>query len=333
MNQEQETEMAITEIIAPSALEAIERAQVDIQIATAHRFRRPSLSIIKQEIISSATLDEETAASCFYTLARGGKEISGPSVRLAEIAITCFGNLNAGAREISNDGKNITVQAVCHDLEKNVRVCIEVKRKITDRTGKTFSEDMQTVTSNAARSVAFRNAVFKVIPMALIQPAYEQARKTAIGDSKTLSSRRSKAIETFGKMGVTQDRVLAVIEKVTVEDIDLKALETLMGIHTSIKDGDTTIDEAFPINAPPRAKVPKENTAVPGMSPENHELLKQIMQRMEADDIKTSELLAALVPQHLASRQAKTIDDLTPENFQKILDKWDILKAVCKEGK
>lgn len=261
MNIENEEQAMPLEVIAPSALESIERAQIDIQVATAHKYPRAALSVIKKNIISFATLDEETAEGCFYVLPRGGKEIRGPSVRLAEMATTCYGNISAGAREIANDGKNITVQAVCHDLENNVRIAIEVKRKIVDKNGKTYNEDMQTTTGNAARSIALRNAIFKVIPMALIRPAYDAARKVAIGDAETLVSRRTRAMEAFAKMGATAERVLAAIGKKTIEDIDLPALETLQGIRTAIKDGDTTVDESFPlpVASAPRAKVPVES--------------------------------------------------------------------------
>jgi len=249
--QIEETEtLTNLEVIPASALESMERAQVDVQISTAHRFPRPDLSVIKKKMISFATLDEDTAMGCFYVLKRKGrdgeKKIEGPSARLAEIACACYGNLRAASRIIGNDGKMITSQAVCHDLENNVCMSIEVKRRITDKLGHTFSEDMQVVTGNAACSIALRNAVFKVIPLALIRPVYDAARATAIGDVKTLASRRDKALETFAKMGVPKERVLAVLEKSTVEDIDLAGLETLIGIHTAIKDGDSTVDEAFP---------------------------------------------------------------------------------------
>ncbi len=234
------------EIIAPSALESQERAQIDVQIATAHRFPRPNLSVIVAKMKSFATLDEATAEGCFYVLNRQGKEIRGPSARLAEIACACYGNIRAASRVIGNDGKVITSQAVCHDLENNVSISIETKRRITDKNGKTYSDDMQVTTGNAACSIALRNAVFKVIPLALIHPVYDAARQCAIGDVKTLSARREKAVETFGKMGVTKDRVLAVVGKAATDDIDLPALETLLGLHTAIRDGDTTIDEAFP---------------------------------------------------------------------------------------
>lgn len=246
MIMENENQSVELEIVPPSALEAQERAQCDVQIATAHRFPRPDLSVIVKKMKSFATLDEETAEGCFYVLNRQGKEIRGPSARLAEIACACYGNIRAASRIIANDGKTITSQAVCHDLENNVSISIETKRKITGKDGKTYSEDMQVTTGNAACSIALRNAVFKVIPLALIRPVYDAARACAIGDVKTLASRREKAVETFGKMGIVKERVLAVVNKPSVDDIDLPALETLLGIHTAIKDGDTSIDEAFP---------------------------------------------------------------------------------------
>ena len=86
----------------PGAIELQERAQIDVQISTAHRFPR-TLSRVKQDMLSFATLDEETAQSCFYTLPRGGKVIQGPSIRMAEIAISCYGNMRSGARVISTN--------------------------------------------------------------------------------------------------------------------------------------------------------------------------------------------------------------------------------------
>lgn len=170
----------IIELIQPSALESMERAQTDVQITTAKRFPR-TLSTVKKNMMEFATLDEETAASCFYTLTRkgrdGAKQIQGPSVRMAEIALSCYQNVRAGARIIANDGKTITAQGVCHDLQNNVSVSVEVKRRITDKSGNAFSEDMQVVTGNAACAIALRNATFKVIPGALIHPVYEAAKK------------------------------------------------------------------------------------------------------------------------------------------------------------
>ena len=108
------TEQNDLEIVAPDAISSIERAQIDVQISTARRFPR-TLSDVKQRMLSFATLDEETAASCFFTLpARkggDGRPIQGPSVRLAEIALGAYQHIKAGSRIISDDGKFITAQA------------------------------------------------------------------------------------------------------------------------------------------------------------------------------------------------------------------------------
>lgn len=236
------------EVLAPSAIESMERASIDIQISTAKRYPR-ELSVVKKKMLSFATLDEDTAASCFYTLpARkggDGKALQGPSVRLAEIAIASYGHINAGARIVGDDGKFLTAQAVVHDLENNVRVCIEVKRRVTNKQGVRFSDDMIATTGNAAASIALRNAVFRVVPGALVKPVYDAARSLAVGDAKSLTTRRADALAYFAKMGVPSDKVLAALGVKSVEDVTLEHLETLMGYRTAIKDGDTTIDEVF----------------------------------------------------------------------------------------
>jgi hypothetical protein len=236
-------------VVEPSALEIAERTSIDIQIATAKKYPR-SLAKVKNAMLSLATLDEETAASCFYSLpARkggDGKPIQGASARMAEIALSSYGNIRAGARIIGNDGKVITAQGVVHDLENNVCVSTEVRRRITNKYGQTFSEDMQVMAGNAACSIVLRNAVFKVVPFALVKPIYEKAKQLAIGDAKSLVQRRAAAIEYFVKMGVPRERIFAALGVGGVDDVTLAHLETLTGFRTAISDGDSTVDEVFP---------------------------------------------------------------------------------------
>jgi hypothetical protein len=231
-------------ISTPSALESINRSEIDVQIATAHHYKR-KFSEFKKLALEMATLDEETASSCFYALKRDGKTIEGPSVRLAEIIGSAWGNLRYGARIISIDDKFVTAQGMCHDLERNNAASVEVKRRITNKEGRRYSDDMIGTTSNAACSIALRNAIFKIVPMAYGRDIYEAARQVAIGDAKTLETRRTEMIQYFGKMGVTEKMILSVLELKTAEDIGLDDLATLKGLATAIRDGDTTIDETF----------------------------------------------------------------------------------------
>lgn len=236
------------EVVAPSALESMEKAQIDSQVSTAKKYPRV-LSTVKAKMLSFATLDVETAAGCFFTLpARkggDGKPIQGPSIRMAEIAISTYQNLRAGARVIADDGKIITAQGVCHDLENNVCISVEVKRRVTTKDGRRYSDDMVVMTGNAACSIALRNATFRVVPLALVKPIYEAAKKTAIGDAKTLVARRADAIAHFTKMGVAKEKVFTVLNVKGVDDIDLDNLAVLIGYANAIRDNETTIDEVF----------------------------------------------------------------------------------------
>jgi hypothetical protein len=237
------------EIVQNDALASIERAQVDVQISTARKYPR-TLSKVKERMLSFATLDEETASGCFFTLParRGGddKPIQGPSIRMAEIALAAYQHIKAGSRIINDDGKFITAQAVVHDLENNVSVSIEVRRRVTNKRGERFSDDMIAVTGNAACSIALRNAVFRVVPRALITPVYEAAKRVAVGDVKSLTSKRSQIIARLKQMGATVPAILWAVGADKIEDIDLAKLEVLIGLGTAIKDGEITLEIAFP---------------------------------------------------------------------------------------
>ncbi len=261
-NNNDEPQSQELEIITPTALESLERATIDMQVATAKRFPR-SLAVVKKRMLDLATLDQETAASCFYRLNRQGKMIEGPTIRLAEIAGSSFGNLRYGARVISNDGKVITAQGYCFDLETNVMSQVEVQRRITNREGQKYSEDMQVVTGNAACAIAARNAVFKVVPFAFIKPIFTAAKKAAVGDIKTLDERRTQMLKAFAALGVNEKRILATLEKNGIEEIGLTELETLIGLHNAIEDKEQTVEEAFPV----AIEKPKFSTPHPEPTP------------------------------------------------------------------
>lgn len=235
------------------ALMLLARAEIDGQIATARAFPRKMSGFVR-EARELATVSQDVAESCIYSLPRGkGAQkttITGPSVRFAEILSYGFANSRAGARVVDTDGAFVTAQGVFHDLEKNTMVTMEVKRRITDKNGRRYNEDMIGVTGNAAASIAFRNAVLRAIPKALWLPIYEAARMVAVGDLSTLDQRRRLALAWFQHKGVTEDMVLAKLELGGVEDIGLDELEYLTGIKTAMRDGSITAEAAFGVERP-----------------------------------------------------------------------------------
>lgn len=249
-----EGEVVADTLEGSATLMALNASEIDTQIATAKRYPR-SLKTFRNEALEMATLTEEIAGECIYNLPRGGKSIEGPSARFAEIVASAWGNCRAGARVIGEDDRFVTAQGVFIDLQRNVAITYEVKRRITDKEGRTFKDDMIGVTSNAACSIALRNAVLKGVPKAFWRDIYAASKKTAIGDASTLATRRANMIEAFGKMGVTPDKIFALLEVSGEQDITLDHLGTLRGTFTAIKEGDTTIEQVFDAREQPGAKV------------------------------------------------------------------------------
>lgn len=233
----------IIKIEQADMLQAINRAEVDIQIATAKQYPREVHKALKT-IETLATMDAETAEECFYVLRRGNV-IEGLSVRMAEIIAGAWGNMRVQTRIIGNDGKTITAQGVCHDLENNLAVSVEVKRRITDKNGKTYNDDMQVVTGNAASAIAFRNAVLKVVPKAVTKRIIEQVKKVSLGQAIDLETRRQNCIASYQKAGVTLEMIYSLFDINSTEDIDAEVLFQLSGMWNAIKSGDTTVEEQF----------------------------------------------------------------------------------------
>jgi len=229
------------QIASADTLATLNKSEIDQQIATAHQFPR-SLKSFLNEARQLVTLSELVAGECVYSLPRGGKNIEGPSARFAEIMVHSWGNCRVGARVISEDANFVTAQGVFHDLEKNSAITYEVKRRITDKNGNRFKADMIGVTSNAACSIALRNAALKGIPKALWNEMYEEARHVIMGDIKTLSNRRAEMMSYLVRYGVTPDVAFQVLEVQGEEDITLNHMVTLRGLANALKTGETTLE-------------------------------------------------------------------------------------------
>jgi hypothetical protein len=236
------------------------KAEFDVQIATAKMYPRKQHDEFIAKAISMVCFDQDTAQSCGYSIpARKGSndKIEGPSIRLAEIAASMWGNLHAATRIIGNDGKFVTAQAVCWDLETNVKMGAEVKRSImtsakNGKTAQTYSTDMQVVTGNAACSIALRNAIIKTIPRAFINRIYDAAMNFATGDlnlpadnKNSFTSKRKEVFDKVKKMDIAPDTILSFFGKSSIEEITKDELRQIIGIVTSVHDGIVTKSKAF----------------------------------------------------------------------------------------
>ena len=229
-------------------MDAIEKANVDVQVSTAKQFPRNVTRAIQNSIVM-ATIDPETAQMMRYALPRGGKPITGPSVHLAKLIVSNWGNIRAEAKVVQITDSQVVSRGTCWDLENNVATAIEVRRNIKGKGGQRFSDDMITVVGNAANSIAFRNAVFSVIPKAVTDKVYRAAQECITGDlsdEAKLLQKRTNCLKFFNdEYGITEEEVIKLCGKQTVNQIKAEEIALMLGIYQSLKDGDTTVEEVM----------------------------------------------------------------------------------------
>jgi len=295
----EKTEVQVIDQSQDTALYLITKAEIDTQISTAKAFPR-SIKSFMDNAITLATINEEIAQSCTYSLPRAGKFIEGASVRLAEIIASSYGNIRVGARVIDNDGKTITSQGICHDLETNFCATIEVKARITNKMGQTYSEDMQITTANSASSKALRNAIFRVVPTALVQSIHDKVKLVAKGSAVTLTERRSKALLWFNEQGIKDSQICEILKIKGIEDIDLDKLSTLSGMRSAVKNGESTIKEMFSLEK----EVPKEKL------PMTQELLDEAIKAITFEGVDPENIKKEY---DCTEEQIKQLDSVVPQ--------------------
>jgi len=222
-------------------------SEINQAVATAKQYPRRRDKEISDEIVGRATLDEGMAAECQYTLRRGDKPITGPSIRFAEIVRAAYGNIRVQARIVEVDREPpaaaIVVEAVATDLQMNNAEIIPVRRSIMSSPKKgparVYSVDMINTTVNAATSIARRNAILAVVPKAVWLAGYQRVIKVLQGDATTLGRRRAELVEAFGRLGVEAAELYAALGVKSVEDISLDMMPALIGMGTAIKEGES----------------------------------------------------------------------------------------------
>jgi hypothetical protein len=241
-----------------TTLEAITRAEIDMQVSTAKQYPRKISEFIR-DATEIATIDEETAESCIYNRPVGShfdpvtkKKVQdyadGMSIRMAEIVATTYGNIRVGSMIIEQTDRLVRARGFCHDLERNVMQFAEVPEVTVTSAGQPYSERMRIVVAKAALRKAERDATFKVIPRALCRPIERKVRAIIAGDGSTatITQRRAKVMTWLMKLGIDINRVYAALGISGESDIGIEELEKLTGIKTTLADKEITVDEAFP---------------------------------------------------------------------------------------
>lgn len=303
---------------------SLARAEVDQQIATARALPR-SIKRAVDQILTLATLDEESAQECVYALPRGGKPIRGPSIRLAEIIASQWGNCRVGARVVHVDRKEKYVEAegVFHDLETNVATTARVRRRLSDKSGRLLNDDMIVVTGNAACAIAKRNAILGAVPKAVWARAYVAVESVIAGDVKTLTERRDRVMKGFAAFGAKPEQVFAVLGIGGMDDVAVHHMPVLVGMVSALKSGESTVEEMFKPQGSPSGR--------PTLSKALDELAKKPGERATAEgqtgtpahDAETGEIIETGAASSPAPQDAEAGSAASPASASELLEGED----------
>jgi len=266
-----------TEIVESASISVIgeqERAEIDMMIATAKRYPR-TISKFVQQARSLALSTPQIAAGCSYAVPKAGKTITGPSIRLAEIIAPSWGNCRYGGRVTDIGDRFVTVQGFFYDLENNVGVSVDVRRRITDKNGVRYSDDMIQQTCQAGVSIAVRNAIFRGIPGGYVEAIRLEAEEIALGKRDGLDTQVGKALGYFKEeYSINEEAILRTLKVESVKDITWGHVSRLIAFRTSIQTGESTADQIFAESpglekkAPPKAGRQTRKGEAPEKTPE-----------------------------------------------------------------
>ena len=221
------------------------------------------------------------AEEATYAFPRGGKTVTGPTIRLAEELARNWGNLDYGIRELSRKEGVSEMEAYAWDLETNTissqKFTVRHIRDKSDGGGPVTSErDIYELTANnGARRLRAR--ILAILPPDLVEDALIQCRETMKGNaSEPIGDRVKKVIKAFDRFGVTPAMLEARVGK-PLDQMLPDDFAELTEIRNSLKSGNTTAGDWFKtakehrasdvLDAPADAADPAPATPAPAAAP------------------------------------------------------------------
>lgn len=238
-----------TGLISAEQQRAVAEVQAQLLIARANR-RDPRLAM--DEILQECTR-LSLAETALYEFARGGTEISGPSIRLMETIARHWGNLASGVKEISRrDGYSECV-AYAWDLETNYRdeKQYQVRHQRDTRRGAqriTDERDLYELIMNSGQRRK-RAALQAVIPGDVVEAAVQQCTETLHAQADTSPEALKKLVEAFAGLGVTREQIEARCQR-RLESIRPAQIVQLRKIWSSLKDEMSQVSDWFEAPTP-----------------------------------------------------------------------------------
>lgn len=221
-------------------------AEVQAAIVLAKKFPRDPIAAIDR--IATACQRPGLAEQSLYSYARGGTDITGPSIRLAEAIAQNWGNLQYGIKELEQRNGESTVEAFAWDMETNVRQIktFQVKHIRHTRQGSYALEDPRDIYEMVANQGArrLRACILGIIPGDVIDSAVNQCELTQKAQADTTPDALKKLVEAFAAYHITKEQIEKRIQR-RLDTITPAQLIQLRKIYNSLKDGMSAAQDWF----------------------------------------------------------------------------------------
>jgi hypothetical protein len=246
--------------VAAGALIAVEQSKAIAEVQAALWFARTqprdprrAMDRILQECMRSGLAEEAT-----YQYSRGGNDITGPSIRLAEMLAKRWGNMEAGVKELSRrDGVSECV-AYAWDYETNYRDvrAFTVRHWRDTKQGGYALKDERDIYEMIANYGARRKraCILALIDGDVVEAAVRQCEATLATKVEVNDELIAQMIERFGTYGVTKEMIEKRIQR-HMSALTPALAVSLKRIYNSLRDGMSVPAEWFEMPDDPAANV------------------------------------------------------------------------------
>ena len=244
-----------------------ELAETQAQIFLAKQFPRDQRRAT--ENVLTACQRPGLASVAVYSFSKGGSDVSGPSIRLAEEIARNWGNLECGWNEMERGDDFSKVRTFAWDKETNVlkTTLFVVPHYRTTRQGKkrlTDEREIYELLANQA-SRRMRACILALIPGDVVDAAVAQCQKTMITHVDLSPASILSLVKAFSEFGVTKERIEKRIQR-RIDAITPAQFVRMREIYASMRDGMSDASDWFE----------EESAALPATTPEETEPSKAV---------------------------------------------------------
>jgi hypothetical protein len=225
-----------TALVEAESQRAIGEIQASLVIAK--KFPRDERRAMDR-ILMAATRPK-LAESALYSYSRGGSDVTGPSIRLAEALAQAWGNVQFGIKELEQRDGESTVQAFAWDVEINTRreMTFQVSHTRHTKQGIKKLTDPRDIYEMVANQGArrLRACILGIIPGDVVESAVQQVEVTLNTQAEVTPERIKTLLEKFAAFGVTKAQIEKRIQR-RLDAITPALIVQLGKIYNSMKDG------------------------------------------------------------------------------------------------